>query len=148
MLTCSPNEKLSKISELIFSISFLIYNLKNKYSQLLSEKEIDNINNTLMKMTSEVSELKTNILKMSIENKNIFVPETKNILNENLAKDFDISLYKTRIKSLQTENQNLKSLIEELNKKISSLNEMISSSKSENSEIISLKEKLEQSEKK
>ena len=142
------NEKLSKISELIFSISFLISNLKNKYSQLLSEKEIDNINNNLMKMTSEVSELKTNILKMSIENKNIFVPETKNILNENLAKDFDISLYKTRIKSLQTENQNLKSLIEELNKKISSLNEMISSSKSENSEIISLKEKLEQSEKK
>ena len=142
------NEKLSKISDLIFSITFLISNLKNKHSQISSEKELDNINNNLMQMTSEVSELKTNILKMSIENKNIFIPETNNISNENLAKDFDLSLYKTRIKSLQTENQNLKSLIEELNKKISSLNEMISSSKSDNSEILSLKDKLNQSEKK
>ena len=142
------NEKLSKLSDLIFSITFLISSLKNKYSQITSEKELIDINNNLMKMTSEVSEIKTNILKMSIENKNIFISENENKMNNNIQIDLDISLYKTRIKSLQSENQNLKCLIEELNIKISSLNEMISSSKSENSEILSLKEKLNQSEKK
>ena len=142
------NEKLKRISDFIFSITFLISNLQKKYTQILSEKEILDINNNLMQITSEVSEIKTNILKMSIENKNIFSSETKNKDNDNIGKDFDISLYKTRIKSLQSENQNLKSLIEELNIKISSLNEMISSSKSESSEIHSLKEKLNQSEKK
>jgi len=142
------NEKLSKISDLIFSITFLISSLQNKCNQISSEKEIKDINNNLMQMTSEVSEIKTNILKMSIENKNIFSIEEKNKENGNTEKDFDISLYKTRIKSLQSENQNLKSLIEELNIKISSLNEMISSSKSDNSEISSLKEKLNKSEKK
>ena len=142
------NEKLSKISDLIFSITFLISSLQNKCTQISSEKEIKDINSNLMQMTSEVSEIKTNILKMSIENKNIFSLEEKNKENDNTEKDFDISLYKTRIKSLQSENQNLKSLIEELNIKISSLNEMISSSKSDNSEISSLKEKLNKSEKK
>ena len=102
-----------------------------------------------MQMTSFVSEIKTEILKMSIENKNIFTSEINNTkTNVNIEKDFDISLYQTRIKSLQSENQNLKSLIEELNIKIISLNEKISSSKSDNSEIFSLKEKLNQSEKK
>ena len=142
------NEKLSKISDLIFSITFLISSLQNKCTQISSEKEIKDINSNLMQMTSEVSEIKTNILKMSIENKNIFSIEEKNKEDDNTEKDFDISLYKTRIKSLQSENQNLKSLIEELNIKISSLNEMISSSKSDNSEISSLKEKLNKSEKK
>ena len=85
---------------------------------------------------------------MSIENKNIFVNKSQNKENKSSEKDFDISLYKTRIKSLQSENQNLKSLIEELNIKISTLNEMKSSSKSDNSEICSLKEKLNQNEKK
>ena len=143
------NEKLNKISDLIFSITFLISNIQNKFSQISSEKELNEINNNLMQMTSFVSEIKTKILKMSIENKNIFTSEinyTKN--NINIEKDFDISLYQTRIKSLQSENQNLKSLIEELNIKIISLNEKISSSKSDNSEIFSLKEKLNQSEKK
>ena len=142
------NEKLSKISDFIFSITFLISNLQNKHTQISSEKEISDINKNLMQITSEVSEIKTNILKMSIENKNIFTLEEKNKENDNTEKDFDISLYKTRIKSLQSENQNLKSLIEQLNIKISSLNEMISSSKSENLEISSLKEKLNKSEKK
>ena len=143
------NEKLSKISDLIFSITFLISNIQNKYSQISSEKELNEINNNLMQMTSFVSEIKTKILKMSIENKNIFTSEINNTKNTvNIEKDFDISLYQTRIKSLQSENQNLKSLIEELNIKIISLNEKISSSKSDNSEIFSLKEKLNQSEKK
>ena len=143
------NEKLNKISDLIFSITFLISNIQNKFSQISSEKELNEINKNLMQMTSFVSEIKTKILKMSIENKNIFTSEinyTKN--NINIEKDFDISLYQTRIKSLQSENQNLKSLIEELNIKIISLNEKISSSKSDGSEIFSLKEKLNQSEKK
>ena len=142
------NDKLRKISDFIFSITFLISNLQKKYSQMSSEKELIDINNNLMQITSEVSEIKTYILKMSIENKNIFIIESQNKENEDISKDFDISLCKTRIKSLQSENQNLKSLIEELNIKISTLNEMKSSSKSENSEICSLKEKLNQSEKK
>ena len=143
------NEKLNKISDLIFSITFLISNIQNKFSQISSEKELNEINNNLMQMTSFVSEIKTKILKMSIENKNIFTSEINYIKNNiNIEKDFDISLYQTRIKSLQSENQNLKSLIEELNIKIISLNEKISSSKSDNSEIFSLKEKLNQSEKK
>ena len=142
------NEKLGKISDSIFSITFLITNLQNKYTKISSEKELTDINNNIMKITSEISEIKTNLLKMSIENKNIFTLENKDKANANIEKDFDISLYKTRIKNMQTENQNLKSLIEELNIKISSLNEMISSSKSDNSEICSLKEKLNQSEKK
>ena len=113
------NDKLRKISDFIFSITFLISNLQKKYSQMSSEKELIDINNNLMQITSEVSEIKTYILKMSIENKNIFIIESQNKENEDIAKDFDISLCKTRIKSLQSENQNLKSLIEELNIKIS-----------------------------
>ena len=100
-----------------------------------------------MQMTSNISEIKTKILKMSIENKNIFIPETNTNKNDNIQ-IIDESLYQIRIKSLQSENQNLKCLIEELNIKINSLNEKITSSKSENSEIFSLKEKLNQSEKK
>ena len=141
------NEKLSKISDQVFSITFLISNLQNKFSQISSEKELNEINNNLMQMTSNVSEIKTKILKMSIENKNIFIPETNTNKNDNIQ-IIDESLYQIRIKSLQSENQNLKCLIEELNIKINSLNEKITSSKSENSEIFSLKEKLNQSEKK
>ena len=141
------NEKLSKISDKIFSITFLISNLQNKFSQISSESELNEINNNLMQMTSDVSEIKTKILKMSIENKNIFISEDNTKKNDNIEV-MDESLYQIRIKSLQSENQNLKSLIEELNIKINSLNEKITSSKSENSEIFSLKEKLNQSEKK
>ena len=141
------NEKLNKISDQVFSITFLISDLQNKFSQISSEKELNEINNNLMQMTSNVSEIKTKILKMSIENKNIFIPETNTNKNDNI-KIIDESLYQIRIKSLQSENQNLKCLIEELNIKINSLNEKITSSKSENSEIFSLKEKLNQSEKK
>ena len=141
------NEKLSKISDQVFSITFLISDLQNKFSQISSEKELNEINNNLMQMTSNVSEIKTKILKMSIENKNIFIPETNTNKNDNIQ-IIDESLYQIRIKSLQSENQNLKCLIEELNIKINSLNEKITSSKSENSEIFSLKEKLNQSEKK
>ena len=141
------NEKLNKISDQVFSITFLISDLQNKFSQISSEKELNEINNNLMQMTSNISEIKTKILKMSIENKNIFIPETNTNKNDNIQ-IIDESLYQIRIKSLQSENQNLKCLIEELNIKINSLNEKITSSKSENSEIFSLKEKLNQSEKK
>ena len=149
------NSKLKKISDLIFSITFLIKSLQKKYSQISSQKELTDINNNLMQMTSEINDIRTNIIKSSIENKKIFIQGAKddlkineNISKEDIGKDFDISLYKTRIKSLQSENSNLKSLIEELNIKISSLNEMISSSKSDNSEINALKEKLSLNEKK
>ena len=128
-------------------MTFLISNLQNKFSQMSSENELNEINNNLMQMTSDISEIKTKILKMSIENKNIFIPEDNTKKNDNIE-SIDSSLYQIRINSLKSENQNLKSLIEELNIKISTLNEMKSSSKSENSEICSLKEKLNQSEKK
>ena len=141
------NEKLSKISDKVFSMTFLISNLQNKISTMSSENELNEINNNLMQMTSDISEIKTKILKMSIENKNIFIQEDNTKKNDKIE-SIDSSLYQIRINSLKSENQNLKSLIEELNIKINSLNEKIISSKSENSEVYSLKEKLNQSEKK
>ena len=62
----------------------MISDLQNKFSQISSEKELNEINNNLMQMTSNVSEIKTKILKMSIENKNIFIPETNTNKNDNI----------------------------------------------------------------
>ena len=74
--------------------------------------EDDEINNNLKQMTSDVSEIKTKILKISIENKNIFIPEDNTKKNDNMEL-IDSSLYQIRIKSLKSENQNLKCLIED-----------------------------------
>ena len=64
-------------------------------------------------MTSEISEIKSNLLKMSLENENIFksekdVPINNNILdinNINIENEFNLSLYKNKIKNLQKEKK-------------------------------------------
>ena len=157
------NDKLRKISDLIFSITFSINNIQNKYKQISIEQEYANIKNYLINMTTEISEIKSNLLKMSLENENIFKKEEendKNILNLNIENELNLSLYKNKIKNLIKENDNLKLTIEQLKLKINSLNELILSEgkekenlnenniNNESTEISSLKEKLRINEKK
>ena len=152
------NEKLKTVSDLIFSITFSINNLQNNQTSI--DDEYNNIKNNLINMTSEISEIKSNLLKMSLENENIFksekdVPINNNILdinNINIENEFNLSLYKNKIKNLQKENQNLKTTIEQLKTKILTLNKLLPSSEqnsiNENTEISLLKEKLRLNQKK
>ena len=152
------NDKLRKISDLIFSITFSINNLQNKYSKIGMDEEYDNIKNNLISMTSEISETKSNLLKMSLENENIVQNEKEdvindnNIINLNIENELNLSLYKNKIKNLQKENENLKASIEQLKSKIDSFNKLISlpeEDKNEkifdnnNSDFSSLKERYE-----
>ena len=152
------NDKLRKISDLIFSITFSINNLQNKYSKIGIEKEYDNIKNNLISMTSEISETKSNLLKMSLENENIVQKDKEddindnNIFNLNIENELNLSLYKNKIKNLQKENENLKASIEQLKSKIDTFNKLISLPEEKqnekifdnnNSDFSSLKEKYE-----
>ena len=126
------NNKLRKISDLIFSITFSINNLQNKYSKIGVDEEYDNIKNNLISMTSEISETKSDLLKMSLENENIVRKEKEDIINDNnifnlnIENELNLSLYKNKIKNLQKENDNLKASIEQLKSKIDSFNKLIS----------------------
>ena len=152
------NDKLRKISDLIFSITFSINNLQNKYSKIGIEEEYDNIKNNLISMTSEISETKSNLLRMSLENENIVQKDKEddindnNIFNLNIENELNLSLYKNKIKNLQKENENLKASIEQLKSKIDTFNKLISLPEEKqnekifdnnNSDFSSLKEKYE-----
>ena len=114
-------------------------------------------------MTSEISEIKSNLLKMSLENENILQKEDNendcnNLLNINkinIENEFNLSLYRNKIKNLQKDNESLKLSIEQLKLKIISLTQLISSDEKikekysiENQEISLLQEKLKLKEKK
>ena len=150
------NEKLKLISDLIFSITFSINNLQSNKISL--DDEYNNIKNNLINMTSQISEIKSNLLKMSLENENIFKNEEFyndndnlfNINKINIENEFNLSLYKNKIKTLQKDNESLKSSIEQLKSKIITLTQLISSQEKnniENQEIILLKEKIKIKEK-
>ena len=150
------NEKLKLISDLIFSITFSINNLQSNKISL--DEEYNNIKNNLINMTSQISEIKSNLLKMSLENENIFKNEEFyndndnlfNINKINIENEFNLSLYKNKIKTLQKDNESLKSSIEQLKSKIITLTQLISSQEKnniENQEIILLKEKIKIKEK-
>ena len=152
------NEKLKIVSDFIFSITFSINNLQNNQTSI--DEEYNNIKNNLINMTSEISGIKSNLLKMSLENENIFKSEKENTINNNIfdinsitiENEFNLSLYKNKIKNLQKENKNLNTTIEQLKSKISTLNKLLPCSEQnslvENTEISLLKEKLRLNEKK
>ena len=155
------NEKLKIISDLIFAITFSINNLQN--NKISIDDEYNNIKNNLINMTSEISEIKSNLLKMSLENENILQKEDNendcnNLLNINkinIENEFNLSLYRNKIKNLQKDNESLKLSIEQLKSKIISLTQLISSDEKikekysiENQEISLLQEKLKLKEKK
>ena len=73
------NDKISKISDLIFSLTFSINNIQNKKEMLsLLESDFINIKKNLLSITTEISEIKSCLIEISLN-------KEKNI-NQNINK--------------------------------------------------------------
>ena len=156
------NEKLNKSSDFIFAITFLINSIQNKNNKISSEPEYENIKMNLLKITTEISELKSYLLKISLENE---ISNSQNINNKNdshnNSNNSEMDLLKAEInslnKKLSDEQCQKDTLQKELNKIIKENFEMKNnnennvsslSTKSNNSVILTLKEQLRVSENK
>ena len=127
-------EKINSVSDMLFSLTFLFNKLQNNYkSNSEDEKAFSDIKKNLLEITTEISELKSILLKISLENDDnpnqiTLSSSTALIKSTNQSINFTEDLYTL------TENK-----------------EAITQQKSDNNnikEISSLKEKLRISEKK
>ena len=103
------NEKINKISDLMFSLTFSINSLQNKKEISLSlEPEFISVKKNLLSVTTEISELKSYLLKISLDNEN-----NNTITNTNLNSN------NNGFSNLQTSIDSFKSQIISLTQKLS-----------------------------
>ena len=77
------NDKINKISDLMFSLTFAINNIQNKKEiSTIFEAEFTNIKKYLLSITTEISELKSCLIKISLGN------EKNNNINNISSKQF------------------------------------------------------------
>ena len=124
------NDKINKISDLMFSLTFSINNLQNKkeiYS--LFESEFNNIKKNLLNITTEISELKSCLIKISLNDETNNNLKSINIkkLSESLKIEDDKENFSTNeIDNLKKENFDLQSSIDLYKSQIISLNQKLS----------------------
>ena len=120
------NEKINKISDLMFSLTFSINNIQNKKEVVsLLESEFSNIKKNLLFITTEISELKSCLIKISLDNEtnNNIKSINKNLYSQNLKSDDDFeNLSTNEIESLKKENLNLQSSLDLYKSQIINLN--------------------------
>ena len=120
------NEKINKISDLMFSLTFSINNIQNKKEVVsLLESEFSNIKKNLLFITTEISELKSCLIKISLDNEtnNNIKSINKNLYSQTLKSDDDFeNLSTNEIESLKKENLNLQSSLDLYKSQIINLN--------------------------
>ena len=124
------NEKINKISDLMFSLTLSINALQNKKDiSILLEQEFTIIKKNLLSITSEISELKSCLLKISLDNENNNLNTISNINNNNcfsriLEPDDDNSSI-NQIDDLKKENLNLQTSIDSFKSQIITLTQKL-----------------------
>ena len=125
------NEKINKISDLMFSLTFSINSLQNKKEISLSlEPEFISVKKNLLSVTTEISELKSYLLKISLDNENNNTITNTNLNSNNngfsqlLEPDEDSSI--NQIDDLRKENFNLQTSIDSFKSQIISLTQKLS----------------------
>ena len=152
-MTCNISnfkEKINHISDIIFSLTFLFNGLQNKLKtknapDSENEKEFIDIKKNLLEITTEISEIKSILLKISLENNNEDITTPKNISNNN-------SIIKNTNQSINL-SEEIYNITKENNKEKNEINSLLISQTLENSssdinQISLLKEKLKKNEKK
>ena len=124
------NEKINKISDLMFSLTFSINNIQNKKEVVsLLESEFSNIKKNLLYITTEISELKSCLIKISLDNEtnNNIKSINKHLYSQSLKSDEDYeNLSTNEIESLKKENLNLQSSVDLYKSQIINLNNRLS----------------------
>ena len=124
------NEKINKISDLMFSLTFSINNIQNKKEVVsLLESEFSNIKKNLLYITTEISELKSCLIKISLDNEtnNNIKSINKHLYYQSLKSDEDYeNLSTNEIESLKKENLNLQSSVDLYKSQIINLNYKLS----------------------
>ena len=124
------NEKINKISDLMFSLTFSINNIQNKKEVFsLLESEFNNIKKNLLYITTEISELKSCLIKISLDNEtnNNIKSINKHLYSQSLKYDEDYeNLSTNEIESLKKENLNLQSSVDLYKSQIINLNNKLS----------------------
>ena len=119
------NEKINKISDLMFSLTLSINNIQSKKDESISlEKEFEPIKKNLLDITTEISELKSCLLKISLDNENNINNNT-NCFSRILEPDDDNSSI-NHIDDLKKENFNLQTSIDSFKSQIISLTQKLS----------------------
>ena len=156
------NDKINKISDLMFSLTFAINNIQNKKEiSTIFEAEFTNIKKYLLSLTTEISELKSCLIKISLDNEknnninnisskkfsennessddidNSSINQLDNLKKENLNLQNSIDLYKSQIISLNQKLSNEQKTKENIEKNFSNV-------KTQNNELIEKIYKIEQ----
>ena len=122
------NDKINKVSDLMFSLTFSINNIQNEKEISSLESEFNNIKKNLLYINTELSELKSSLIKIPLDN------ETNN--NIKCIKD---NTYSQTLKLDDDNENNSANEIENLKKENLNLQSSLDLYKSK---IINLKEKL------
>ena len=130
-------EKINNVSDLVFSLTFLFNGLQNKINKE-NEKDFSDIKKNLLEITTEISEIKSLLLKISLDNSENNVQTS--LSSSGLIKSTNQSINITE--ELYNNNNNIPE------NKINSLLISTQSNNSDASEILTLKEKLQITEKK
>ena len=127
------NDKINKISDLMFSLSFSINNLQNKKEiSSLFDSDFINIKKYLLQITAEISELKSCLIKISLNNEtkkndNNLKSISFNKFSESLKLEDDNNNFSTNeINNLKKENIDLHSSLDLYKSQIISLNQKLS----------------------
>ena len=154
------NDKISKISDLIFSLTFSINNIQNKKEMLsLLESDFINIKKNLLSITTEISEIKSCLIEISLnkeKNINLNINKSNNHLFDSDSDNNNSS--NNQIDNLKKENLDLlnsidlyKSQIINLNQKLTTeqkskenIEKSLSDIKIKNDELIDKISKIEQ----
>ena len=134
------NEKINNISDLMISLTFSINSLQNKkeISQFI-ESDFENIKKNLLNITTEISELKSCLLKISLDDENGIntdINTNNNKYSSYLDSDDDNNNSSNeQINILKKENLNLQNSIEIYKSQILNLNQMISEEQKSKEEL-------------
>ena len=124
------NDKINKISDLMFSLTFSINNIQNKKEiASLLESDFTNIKENLLSITTEISELKSCLINISLNNENKMDKNNKNNRNYSTFKESDEENDNSSINNiniLKMENLNLRDSIDLYKSQIIDLNQKLS----------------------
>ena len=124
------NDKINKISDLMFSLTFAINNIQNKKEiSTIFEAEFINIKKYLLSITTEISELKSCLIKISLgneKNNNINNISSKQFSENNESSDDIDNSSINQLDNLKKENLNLQNSIDLYKSQIISLNQKLS----------------------
>ena len=120
------NDKISKISDLIFSLTFSINNIQNKKEILsLLESDLINIKKNLLNITTEISEIKSCLMEISFNKEKNINSNINNKTPSYIDSDDDNNSSNNKIDNLKKENINLQNSIDLYQSQIVDLNQKL-----------------------